>query len=881
LPPNFVRKVSSKAPNMGIVTTALIALLTEHIDRHRVVVWFDPEKAYTLVARALAKPNALANTTFAAYDSKQGFLALRRSLESLWRNIEPPRLLIYVPLSSKDTENALAEYIVAGAHLEPGQPGRYNTRLAIVARHALENTLPATALEKILSDVKTGKLSLTEIESLAERGQESLMGALSLVFESGNIEDIALQFLTNVDVDHDLTAKAAGPALANLLNESLDVNMGTGDDLSSLRVALTRHLLTVEFILSIAAAVPASLKTIPLPKSLAARKTAVDIVRTWRQRRDLAGNYISSAQKLEAELGLGSLEWSIPALQPSETFQRTEIALQLLVEQALIHKKASQDLLDLAMQRLGSFWSTEKPEIKLRWQVIVDAAQVLLHAQSTQQALKGDLAANVLFKRYTSSEQPWCMLDTFQRHLERDAHNLDSDPHTGDSSLKLVATAQRAYAQTTDSLASRFVHAYEKGGFTLAGITQQVEIYHDFVEPAAGDSPIAYFLIDAFRYEMARELLTLLPEDWKAELTPALATPPSITEVGMAALMPRAERGISIVPTGASKLGVTVSETTLKNRPDRVKWLGEKGTKPVTVTELNKIAPLKDKHLLAEIKNARLIVITASDEIDGLWENQPHMARQLHDHVFEQLRRGMRSLFGLGISKVIITADHGFLMGDHLMQGESLDAPGGETADLHRRVWIGKGGAAIGECLRKPLSAFGISGDLELVTPYGMTSFKVQGGSNEYFHGGLSLQEVAIPVISITVGKTKPSLGMPPFSWSIKPGSQKITTRFFTVTVEAQTNTPDLFSVLPRVRVEMRAGSQAISVPVSASYGFNEVTRDVTMRYDENNPGHLASNAITLQITDVPELDSVTLYLLDEVGASLCPEIKLPLEIAF
>lgn len=865
---------------MGIVTTSLLTLLTEQLDQHQVVVWFDPEKAFTSVARALAQPGALANTTFAAYDPKQGFLALRRNLESLWRGHERPRLLIYVPLASKDTQNALAEYTVSGVHLEPGQPGRQNTRLAIVARHALENILPATALEKILSDVEAGKLSLTEIESLAERGQDSLMGALSLIFQSANAQDIALQFLTKADVDRELAAKSAGPALANLLNESLDVNLGAGDDLASLRIALTRHLLTVEFILSLADALPANLKTIPLPKSLAAKKTAAEITHAWRQRRDLAVNYISSAQKLEAELGLGAIDWSISTLRASETFQRTEIALQTLVEQTLIDKKASQDLLDLATQRLGGFWSTEKPEIKLRWQVIVDAAQVLLHAQSTQQALKSDLTATVLFKRYTSPEQPWCMLDTFQRHLERDSHNFDSDPNLGDSTLKLVASAQRAYAEATHLLANRFVRAYEKEGFTLAGIAQQVEIYHDFVEPSATDTPIAYFLIDAFRYEMARELLTQLPEDWKSELTPALATPPSITEIGMAALMPWAERGISIVPAGASKLGVTVGGATLKNRPDRVKWIEEKGAKPVAITELNKIAPLKDKHLITEIKNANLIVVTATDEIDGLWENQPHMARQLHDHVFEQLRRGIRSLFGLGISKIIITADHGFLMGDHLMQGNALDAPGGETADLHRRVWVGKGGAAIGECLRKPLSAFGISGDLELVTPYGMTCFKVQGGSNEYFHGGLSLQEVALPIISVTVGKTKP-LGMPPFSWSVKPGSKKITTRFFTVTIEAKTNTPDLFAVLPRVRAEIRVGTHVISVPVSASFGFNEVTRDVTMQYDENDPSRLATNAITLQITDVPELDSVTLYLLDEFGASLCSEIKLPIEIAF
>ncbi len=862
---------------MGIVTNALLALINKQLDDHQVVVWFDPEKAYSAAAAALAQPGALPKISFAAYDPKQGFLALRRSLEPLWRSAERPRLLIYVPLASKDTHNALAEYLVSGVRLEPGQPGRHNTRLAIIARHALENVLPATVLENMLVDVESGKLSLTEIEALAERGQDSLMGVLSLIFQSASVKDIALHFLTQQEVDRELAAKLAGPVLAHLLNESLAVNLGKGDDLASLRSALNRHLLTVEFIQSLAGSIPSALKTIPLPASLAARQTAVNIVRAWRQRRDRSASYIVAAQKLEAELGLGALEWDISTLRSSETFQRTESVLQTLLEQALV-EKAAPDLLDQAQQRLSNFWAIENPEIKLRWQVILDAAQVMLYAQSLRLALKSEQTAGAMFKRYTA-EDGWYKLDTFQRHLERDAHNFDAEPQAGDSHLKLVAAAQRAYAESAHLLADRFVRAYQAAGFSLAGVPQQVEIYHDFVEPAGVDGPVAYFLVDAFRYEMARELVAQFPEEWKADLTAALATPPTITEVGMAALMPWAERGISIIPAGTSKLGVMVAEMLLKGRPERVKLLGEKGIKPLVVTELNKIAPLKDKSLRSEIKAAGLVVVTATDEIDGLWENQPHTARRLHEDVFEQLRRGMRTLFGAGFSRIVIAADHGFLMGDRLLLGEALDPPGGDTADLHRRMWVGKGGAAIEACMRKPLSAFGIGGDLELVTPYGLSCFKVAGGSNEYFHGGLSLQEMTVPVISVTPGKAKQGAGTPAFKWSIKPGSQKITTRFFTVSVEAQSD--DLFASPPRLRAELRAGSQVISVPVAASYGFNEITRDVSMKFDESTPGKLSTNAITLQITDIPDTESASLYLLDEFGASLCPEINLPLAIMF
>jgi hypothetical protein len=867
---------------MGLIVDTLIATLQEQIDKQKIVVWFDPEKAYSSVVKALQEETLIPNTTIEIYDPGEGFLSMRRELEPIWRNEEPPRLLIYVPIASKDTLNALVEYIIAGVQLEPGlHPQERNTRLAIIARRALENLLPAATVEKIVSETESGRLDLAGIESLADSGQEMLLGALALIFKTGSTEEIALRFLTDPSVDKELLAKDAGLPLASLMNDALGVQLVEGDDLGGLRAALGRHLLVTEFIFSLGDKVPSPLKTIPIPESESARQTTVKIVQNWRLRRDLSSSYIQVAQRIESELGLGGVKWTIESLRNSETFERTEKYLQTQVEIAVMENPA-QDLLGMALGRMESFWSLQNPEILLRWQVIADATQVILRAKMIQQAIKADLPAINLFKNYTGDksdpEKAWCNLDAFQRQLERDIHNLDLDPIENDKTLKLVASAQHNYAEAVNLLANQFTLAYEKAGFTLPGVIQQVDIFRDFVEPALQDPPVAYFLVDAFRYEMACELCAQFPEDWKAELIPALATPPTITEIGMASLMPGAEKGLVIEGVGSGKLGVQVIGNLLKGRSDRIAHLQRNISAPIAVVQLNQIAPLKDKNVRTALQKARLILVTATDEIDGLWEIQPAMARQLHEHVFDQLRRGLRALFGLGVSSAIITADHGFLIGEHLMQGLPLDAPGGDTADLHRRVWVGKGGSVVAGCLRKPFSVMGIGGDLEMVTPYGMMCFKAPGGSTEYFHGGLSLQEMAIPLLVVKAGDAKASPETPAFNWTIIPGSQQISTRFFSVTVQGQAT--ELFSSPPRVRIEIRVGSQIFSVPISASYGFDEVTREVKMTFEDDFPGQLKPNTITLQITDVPDSEKVKIFLLDELGASLCPEIEIPINIA-
>jgi len=868
---------------MGLISNTLLVTLQEQLDSHRTVVWFDPERAYPAVVDALAGQLETSKTAFARYDPDQGFLALRRALEPLWSQKEQPRLLIYAPISRLESRNALAEFILTGVCLEPdAQPPERNTRLSAIARRSLEQVLPAATVEKIVADIKNGQLNLAEIESLAEKGQEVQMGVLAIIFKTGNAEEIALRFLADPAVDKDLAAKAAGPALADLLGGALDVALTAGDDLASLRAVLGRHLLVTEFLTGLDGEIPTALQTIPLPRSKTARQAAAQIAQTWRLRRDLTESYVQTSDKVQAEMGLGKLPWTIETLHASETFSRTEEVLQTLIEKSLA-EKPSKDLLDLASQRLSGFWAGQQPEIKLRWQLIVNAGQVILLAEKINQALKNDPPAATLFKKYVGEnvgdKNAWCRLDTVQRKLERDIHNFDWDSQALDSLHKLVAVARQGYAKAVHHLAGRFVRAYEAASFNLAGVTQQADIYHDFVEPAASDGPVAYILVDAFRFEMACELCAQLPENWKVALTPAIATPPTITEVGMAALMPGAEKGLTLVPAGSSKLGMVVLGSILRNRPERMKHLEKKVHAPVVVTELNQVAPLNDKTLSGNLKSAQLVVITATDEIDGMWEKNPAIARQLQGYIFDQLRRGIRTLFTLGIDKVVITADHGFLAGDSLMVGEALDAPGGDTTDLHRRVWVGKGGAIVPASLRKPLSAFGIGGDLEVVTPYGMSTFKVPGGSTEYFHGGLSLQELVIPVISVSAGKSKTTVDAPAFRWTITPGSAQISTRFFSVTVKGEAS--ELFSLVapPRLRVEVRAGSQIISMPIAASYGFNEATHDVTMKFEAD--GKLAVNTITLQITDIPPSDSVSLYLLDEYGASLCPEMKLPINVVF
>ena len=836
----------------NLVTQYLIQTIRQQLQEHHIVVWFDPEKQY----QALVLAENFPNVHLFSYEPQKGFMELRRRLEQVWGTLEPPKLLIYVPMSEELSHHALVEYTTAGVIMQPGQqPAERNTRLALVARQALGGILPANNLSKVVTDVENGQLSLSDLDDIASRHKDIHIGALAIIFKSENIEDICLQFLSSRSFDEDIKAKNAITTLIALLKNELEIQLGDNEDLNKVRESLARYLLFAEFANHLGKLLPASLSTFKGPKSKGAIESVLRLVRQWRLRSDYTASYIEAANKFEPEVSLSKHAWSIEMLDQTDTFAGIEDILQSLVEKALIEKPV-QDLVEKAKSRQNGFWPNQIPSLKLHWQMIVEAGQVLVQSNSIKNALKQEWSASQLVKNYSGyqihssdGQSPWCKLDTTFRRMERDEHSFDFETEQHDSLQKLLASARSIYVDAVHAMTERFIRGYEKASFHLPEIVQQSNIFHDFVQPPLESEKIAYILVDSFRYEMALDLFEQIQSDWDCQVIPALATVPTVTEVGMAALMPDAEKGISLAPAGAGKLGVVILTTTLKGRPDRVKYI-ETNYPQSIVLELNQIAPLKDKKIINSLANAKLAVITATDEIDGLWESQPEIARRLHDDVFNQLRRCVRNLLNVNYQTVIITSDHGFIAGDNLMVGTPMDPPGGETVDLHRRVWIGHGGANASTCLRKPVSAFGIGGDLELVTPIGLGCFKAPGGSTQYFHGGMSLQEIIIPILSVRPSKNFLSSNKEPaFDWEIALGSKQISTRFCSVTING--NATELFATPPKIRVELKSGNLVFSTPVAATYGFDETTKDVKIKMEERST-RLIPNTVTLFIDDIP-----------------------------
>jgi len=229
------------------------------------------------------------------------------------------------------------------------------------------------------------------------------------------------------------------------------------------------------------------------------------------------------------------------------------------------------------------------------------------------------------------------------------------------------------------------------------------------------------------------------------------------------------------------------------------------------------------------------VVLVRSQEIDHAGEaGFNFQARQVMDTVIDNLARAIRRLAAAGVEHAVLSADHGHLFfaadRDASMRTE---APGGQTIELHRRCWIGRGGATPPGCVRVSATALGYESDLDFVFPSGSGVFKA-GGDLAFHHGGPSLQELVIPVISVRTKGTSPARvstravtadGLP----------EKITNRIFTVTLSLGDRQMQLDATALLVRpLLVSAGRQVGAVAMVVDAEFDRATGCVLL--EPNKP---------------------------------------------
>ncbi|MGA9038918.1 MAG: hypothetical protein WB421_00140, partial [Terriglobales bacterium] len=109
-----------------------------------------------------------------------------------------------------------------------------------------------------------------------------------------------------------------------------------------------------------------------------------------------------------------------------------------------------------------------------------------------------------------------------------------------------------------------------------------------------------------------------------------------------------------------------------------------------------------------------------------------------------------------------------------------------------------------------------------------------------------------------------------------------LTTRFFSVQIAGGQRESSLFGFEPpKVRIELRANKKCVSLPVSASYGFEDATGEVRLKNADNDNKRIEPNTVTVMLSEEISQKSVGVYLLDATtGAELTAALTVDVAIS-
>jgi hypothetical protein len=456
----------------------------------------------------------------------------------------------------------------------------------------------------------------------------------------------------------------------------------------------------------------------------------------WLEARPQAQTAVQLLRAAEQDMPLGpwaaTLE-SIPDIQSSLQVERTLVqrALTDLHTRSALDERAVllHDLLPVFRRHAVHFWAIEGevPE----WEALSLAGSVVASAWAALAELPDLRTAAEIVQAYV--DRWWRVDRAYQRY------RAGFEEHGGlDDVADTVRKLHRRYLEETNK---RFAESLAtEAGLEATGLPPQRSFW-----PASAGGSRAVLVLDAFRFDLARELEETLRGaggQVTVELHALRAPLPSITPLGMASLLPLEmiqvdiSDGTWVIRPG----GAEADAPDLATKAGREQWLASllDGYKSI---ELGKLLDLP----MRQVPRAPWLFVysTTLDEAGhgGVISLTPRAAEEY----VAQCARAIRKLASAGVEHIHVVTDHGFFLLDEVADHDLIPVAAQDVHYKSHRAIVGRDIASPG-LLTFPL----VGSDLTVGVPWA-TGILAARGRYQFFHGGASLQEIVVPHLNATL----------------------------------------------------------------------------------------------------------------------------------
>lgn len=723
------------------IQTELMRLFDEAGDAGRVVVWHDPDGEFSESVEELDLPGIELMV-----ERENELFSLKRTLNE---DLAGRRILLYRPRERHLEGDWLADVEVRSTPFSADYASIQLRELGAADTPEMRSELKAR--KKWLSKRTNVRKLLALRDSFAVPQElELAIMAVTLGAEAADAVPVLVRYLSEAHEQGGLEALAPLEAAGVEDSFRAAVRAWTGfeGDVTD-ATALAQHVLLSAFSRMAPAGVLAGLESC---YSADHDGFCHEVFRTWHaseSRATLRETCVEVERSCKLEDRLADV--TLPELIAMGVFPCVDAVILRRLFSAVCDPSSSEDVLAAVGARRGLAWYEE---LSCYYGGVTQAARMRRFWRERPEGLSAMPAERV----WEAYEQEWYQMDTWYRAFHQAfAGAIRSGEYELDEDFRAARAAMENLYKGwfLRMLSERWTKAAEaelaSQGY-VSGVPRQQDFFMSEVEGLAQGKRRAWVVVsDALRYEVAAELADVLERETKgsAELASVQATLPSITKCGMPALLPHGsfslERGQVGGKTALSVLVDGVEATTCAKRQEVIRRTHPSGVAVTYDDFVNGMGRAERKELVGEAD----VVYVYHNAVDATGDKAATERK-----VFDACADAVEEISGLvklivrefRATDVLVTADHGFLYTDEPLAASdhvSLKDVSGEVVEAGRRYVVAEPSASSEVLLPVALSG----GHLRALMPRECVRIAMAGGGENYVHGGVSLQEMCVPVL--------------------------------------------------------------------------------------------------------------------------------------
>ena len=404
-------------------------------------------------------------------------------------------------------------------------------------------------------------------------------------------------------------------------------------------------------------------------------------------------------------------------------------------------------------------------------------------------------------------------------------------------------------------------------------VPQQVDFYGQIKDE---DNRIFVIISDAFRYEVAASLAEQLRRETqsKVALRACAGIFPTVTKFGMAALLPHKELTVEERSSGGLQILADGMSTEAGNR-DKVLKTANRNSVALKYTD---IAPMKRAERSALVKGMDVVYIY-HDKVDEASHTSDSMVFPACDDAIEEIKNIVRIIRNeFSGTRVYITADHGFLYTySPLSEDAKVDktTPSEQDVEIDRRYLITRKGATPDYLL--PVKF--MDDRYDAFAPRASVRIKKKGGGLNFVHGGISLQEMVVPIIeyhylrndSKAYQRNKAKYDTRPVEVGLLSASRKISNMVFSLNFYQKEAVGDNRSAANYLLYFVDSNGKQIS----------DTAKIIADKTNENGQERTFRCSFNLKSLKYDNRASYYLVIADETGLQMPQKEEFQIDIAF